>query len=103
MCGPLGQPVAAVRDALLDARRHGLSFDVAWGMAMGGRHGPWRGGPWRDALASTRDGWARAYTRTEPTGADLALIAVGTSHSGHRCDRRPAPLRLLRFAVRGRE
>jgi hypothetical protein len=75
----MGQPVADLRDALLAARRDGVAFDAAWRRAMNGRNGEWR-----NALDATRDGWERAYRDEPATGAELALIAVGTSHWGHR-------------------
>jgi predicted nucleic acid-binding Zn ribbon protein len=75
----MGQPVADLRGALLSARERGIAFDEAWRRAMNGRNGEWR-----EALTATRDGWARAYAGAEPTGAELALIACGTSHWGHR-------------------
>lgn len=81
-----------LRVALEDARREGVSFEVAWPEAV---RATGASADWLAALAASRSAFERAYNREPPTVADrvLALIAEGITvgdvddHDGPVCDR----------------
>lgn len=67
-----------LRRELEEARRAGVDFDSAWDAAL--RSIPWPGDGetrrwWREALAETREEWARAY-RGEPSPVGDVVLAL---------------------------